>query len=250
MYARRWAEDCQVRLWLAQGDGNPDYLAEAAQWAQQSGLRIDDELNFLHELAHIILARVLVAQGRVDADARYLADAQHLLNRLLETAETAGWMGKVMEILVLQALAYQAQGKTDSALETLNRALSLAEPEGYVRVFLDEGKPMAQLLYEAIACGIAPEYAGRLLTQFPTEEQVITLTPPHPLTHTLIEPLSKRELEVMQLIASGASNAEIAQELYIAVGTVKNHVKNIYSKLGVHSRTQAIARARDLGLIN
>jgi LuxR family maltose regulon positive regulatory protein len=250
MYARRWAEDCQVRLWLAQGDGNPDYLVKASRWAQQSGLRIDDELNFLHELAHIILARVLVAQGRADPDGQYLADAHYLLARLLETAESAGWMGKVMEILVLQALAYQAQGKSDNALETLNRALSLAELEGYIRVFLDEGQPMAQLLYEATARGIAPEYAGRLLTQFPTEEQAITLTPPHPITHTLVDPLSKRELEVLQFIASGASNAEIAQALYIAVGTVKNHVKNIYSKLDVHSRAQAIARARDLGLIN
>ncbi len=250
MYARRWAEDCQVRLWLAQGDGNPDYLVKASRWAQQSGLRIDDELNFLHELAHIILARVLVAQGRADPDGQYLADAHYLLARLLETAESAGWMGKVMEILVLQALAYQAQGKSDNALETLNRALSLAEPEGYIRVFLDEGQPMAQLLYEATARGIAPEYSGRLLIQFPTEEQTIPLMPPHSHTHTLVEPLTKREQEVMQLIASGASNAEIAQELYIAVGTVKNHVKNIYSKLDVHSRAQAIARARDLGLIN
>lgn len=250
MYARRWAEDCQVRLWLAQGDGNPDYLAKAAHWAQQSGLRIDDELNFLHELAHIILARVLVAQGVVDPDGQYLTDAHYLLARLLETAESAGWMGKVMEILVLQALAYQAQGESDNALETLNRALSLAEPEGYVRLFLDEVQPMAQLLYQAAENGIAPGYAGWLLAQFPTEEQAIILTSPHPLTHTLIEPLTNRELEVMQLIASGASNAEIAQELYIAVGTVKNHVKNIYSKLDVHSRAQAIARARDLGLMN
>lgn len=250
MYARRWADDCQVRLWLAHGEGDPDYLAKAVHWAQQSGLRIDDELNFLHELAHIILARVLVAQGRANPDGQYLADAHYLLARLLETAESAGWLGKAIEILVLQALAYQAQGKSDSAFEALTRALSLGEPEGYIRVFLDEGQPMAQLLYQTREKGIAPEYTGRLLALFPTEKPVITSTPPHPLTPTLVEPLSKRELEVMQLIAAGASNAEIARELYIAVGTVKNHVKNIYSKLDVHSRAQAIARARDLGLIN
>ncbi len=250
MYARRWAEDCQVRLWLARGPDNPDSLAKTSYWVQQSGLRIDDELNFLHELAHIMLARVLVAQGRADPDGQHLANAQLLLSRLLETAESAGWMGKVIEILVLQALTYQVQGKSNVAMETLNRAILLAEPEGYIRVFLDEGQPMAQLLYQTQEKGIATEYTGRLLAMFMTEELAITPTPPHLLTPSLIEPLSKRELEVMQLIASGASNAEIAQELYIAVGTVKNHVKNIFNKLDVHSRAQAIARARDLGLTN
>jgi len=242
LYALRWAEDCHVRLWLAQCPTDPDCLRQATRWADQSGLGIDDELNFLHDLAHITLARVLVAQGRADPDGQHLADAHYLLARLLQTAESAGWMGKAIEILVLQALAYQAQGRSVSALETLNRALSLAEPEGYVRVFLDEGRPMARLLYQAAEREIFPEYTGRLLAQFPVEEQLNT--------PTLIEPLSKRELEVLRLIATGASNAEIAQELYIAVGTVKNHVKNIYSKLDVHSRAQAIARSRELGLIN
>jgi LuxR family maltose regulon positive regulatory protein len=258
LYARRWAEDCQVRLWLALCPTDPGCLRNAVRWSNQSKLRIDDDLNFFHDLAHITLARVLVAQGRVDLDAGHLVDAQHLLNRLLEMAVTAGWIGKILEILVLQVLAYQEQGQVEEALKTLERAFSLAEPEGYFRIFLDEGQPMAHLLYKAAERGIFPEYTGRLLVQFPAEEQIITPTPgasyaeasyARSLTSTMIEPLTKREQEVMLLIASGASNAEIAQELYIAVGTVKNHVKNIYSKLNVHSRAQAIARSRDLGLI-
>jgi LuxR family maltose regulon positive regulatory protein len=249
LYARRWAEDCRVRLWLAQCPTNPGCLRKAARWANQSGLGIDDDFNFLHDLAHITLARVLVAQGRADLDARHLADAQHLLNRLLETAVTAGWMGKVLEILVLQALAYQGQGQVEEALKTLERAFSLAEPEGYFRIFLDEGQPMARLLYKAAEQGIVPGYTGRLLAAFPAGEPAVTHTPLHTGSPAMVEPLSKRELEVLQLIVAGATNAEIAQELYIALNTTKNHVKNIYGKLAVHSRAQAIARSRELGLI-
>jgi LuxR family maltose regulon positive regulatory protein len=249
MYAQRWAEDGQVRVWLAQSPDDPESLIKAARWAQQSGLQIDNELNFLHELAHIALARVLVAQGRADPAGPYLADAHYLLARLLETAEAAGWMGKVIEILVLQAMAYQAQGSIEAALRALKRALTFAEHEEYIRVFLDEGQPMARLLYEAAAQSVEPEFASRLLAVFAAEDHDSRPALAHPHSHQLVEPLSPRELEVMQLIASGASNAEIAQKLYIAVGTVKNHVKNIYAKLNVHSRAQAIARSRELGLI-
>lgn len=244
LYARRWAEDCQVRIWLAQCDKDPDCLSKASGWANQSGLGIDDELDFLHELAHIILARVLVAQGRAVPGAPHLADAQQLLNRLLEKAEPASWLGKVLEILLLQALAFQAQGQIEEALRKLERALLLAKPEGFTRIFLDEGQPMARLLYQAAAHGIAPGYTGQLLAAFPTEDPVEIRSV------EMVDPLSQREMEVLMLIASGASNAEIAQELYITVGTTKNHVKNIYSKLNVHSRAQAIVRSRKLGLIS
>jgi LuxR family maltose regulon positive regulatory protein len=243
MYAQRWAEECQVRFWLGLGNDDPDRLVKVSRWARQSDLQIDDEINFLHELAHLILARVLVALGLAYPEEGYLADAEHSLVRLLETAEVAGWNGKVIQILILQALAYQGQGRTKEALNALDHALSLAEPEGFVRVFLDEGKPMARLLYQAAEQGIAPGFAGRLLAAFPAGE------PMQREQVEMVDPLSEREMEVMQLIASGASNAEIAQELYITVGTVKNHVKNIYSKLNVHSRAQAIARSRELGLI-
>ncbi len=249
MYARRWAEDCQIRVWIAQWPDHPQSLTKASHWAQQSGMQIDDEINFLHELAHITLARVLVAKGLEDPTSPHLDNAHHLLARLLETAEMAGWMGKVIEIWLLQALAYQAESNLGAALQTLERALAFAEPEGYLRVFLDEGKPMAKLLYEAAARGIATEYTGRLLAAFPADDDVTVPTPAFHQSIPTIEPLSKRELEVMRLIASGATNAEIAQELYITVGTVKNHVKNIYSKLDVHNRAQAIARSREFGLI-
>ena len=139
IYAQRWAEDCQIRFWVAKSAEEEDYLLKASRWAEQSGMQIDDELNFMHELAHIMLARVLVAQGQVDPDGEYLADAHYLLERLLETAESAGWMGKTIEILVLQALCYQTQNRLENALGSLERALVLAEPERYIRVFLDEG---------------------------------------------------------------------------------------------------------------
>jgi len=253
VYARRWAEDCQVRLWLARRDDQPNILSKMVHWQQESGLDAGDEPSFLHELAQIILARVLIALGRAEPDGRHLTDAHDLLSRLLETAESAGWMGKAIEILVLQALTSKTQGDTSAALGSLRRAISFAEAEGYVRVFLDEGQPMARLLYQAAERQDFPEYTNWLLAQFPTEDQHIGHSSEASYTQarssSLIEPLTRRELEVMQLIAAGATNAQIGQELYIAVGTVKNHVKNIYSKLDVHSRTQAIARSRELGLI-
>jgi LuxR family maltose regulon positive regulatory protein len=247
MYAQRWVEDCQVRLWLAECNDDPDCLAKASRWAGQSGLRIDDELNFLHELAHLTLARVLLAKGRQDTDGQSLSDAVYLLERLLETAAAAGWTGKGIEIMILLALAQREQGNDEAAFETIGSALSFAEPEGYVSVFVDEGQPMARLLYGAVSRDISPEYAGRLLSLMPAEKPPSRSAIPEAAK---IEPLSAREQEVMQLIAGGASNAEIGRELHIATGTVKNHVKNIYSKLDVHSRAQAIARSRELGLLD
>jgi LuxR family maltose regulon positive regulatory protein len=142
----------------------------------------------------------------------------------------------------------QAQGEIAPALDSLARALSLAEPEGYARVFLDEGAPMASLLYQAVERGIAPEYAGRLLAAFGdlAEERKFRTTEEPEL---LIEPLSGREVEILQLIAAGLSNREIAQELSITLGTVKVHTSNIYGKLAVGSRTQAVAKARALGIL-
>ncbi len=202
--------------------------------------------------------------GREQPGEPHRADALDLLARLLETAESAGWMGKAIEILALQALAYQAQGKLDQALPALARALSLGEPEGYVRTFVDGGPPMARLLYEAAARGIATDYARKLLAVFATKSRNrgLALSPPTDSSFvssasseqavrpsSLIEPLSERELEVLQLIAQGLTNKEIASRLYLAPSTVKVHTRNIYGKLGVHNRTQAVTLARDLGLL-
>jgi LuxR family maltose regulon positive regulatory protein len=133
----------------------------------------------------------------------------------------------------------------------LERALTLAEPGGFIRVFVDEGPPMARLLNKAATHGIAPEYTRRLLAAFPVAESEQTgSSKTQPPKSELIESLSERELEVLQLIAAGLTNPEIASSLFLALNTVKAHTRNIYGKLGVHSRTQAVARARALGILS
>jgi LuxR family maltose regulon positive regulatory protein len=172
------------------------------------------------------------------------------LQRLLEAAETGGHTSRAIELLNLQALAIQARGDTTQAVATLERALALAEPYGFIRTFVDEGPPMARLLYEAVARGIAPGYACQLLAAFPVAEPERTDSLETPtLRSELVEPLSERELEVLDLIAEGLTNAEIASRLFLALNTVKAHTRNIYGKLGVHSRTQAVASARALGVL-
>ena len=134
----------------------------------------------------------------------------------------------------------------------LERALTLAEPEGYVRIFVDEGRPMAQLLSEAAAHGIMPYYTAKLLAVFEAEEHKSadeSHVPPALPAHSLTEPLSQRELEVLQLIAQGLSNREISERLFLALDTVKGHNRNIFRKLQVRRRTEAVARARELGLL-
>ena len=158
-------------------------------------------------------------------------------------------MGSEIEILVLQALAHQVQEDTSSALIPLERALTLAEPEGYVRVFVDEGMPMAHLLSAAAAQGIFPDYTGKLLAVFETEQQESEGKNYRPPAQPLIEPLSQRELEVLQLIAQGLSNREISERLFLALNTVKGHNRKIFGKLEVQRRTEAVARARELGLL-
>jgi LuxR family maltose regulon positive regulatory protein len=173
-------------------------------------------------------------------------------------------MGKVIEILVLQALAHQGRGETDEALIALQRALSIAEPEGYVRTFVDEGPPMASLLEAASERGVMPKYTRRLLATFettngrrPTTDQGPSASSVvdggssvvHRPPSTLVEALSERELQVLRLIAEGLSNRETAERLFLAPSTVKVHTRNIYGKLDVHSRTEAAARARELGLL-
>ncbi|MGD9002543.1 MAG: LuxR C-terminal-related transcriptional regulator, partial [Anaerolineae bacterium] len=241
----RWVEDCQVRLWLAEGN-----LDAAVRWADQSGLRADDEVSFLRELERIILARVLVARGQDQPRERYLSDALDLLARLLEAAETAGWMGKAIEILVLQALAFQGEGDIDRALLALERALTLAEPQGYIRTFVDEGRPMAALLREAVARGMAQGYADRLFDAFGDgESESPARSPEDSQAFTLLDPLTDRELEVLRLLPTSLSGPEMATELVVSVNTLKTHIKRIYSKLNVHSRYEAIDRARELGLL-
>jgi LuxR family maltose regulon positive regulatory protein len=230
----------RARLLLAQGD-----LAAAIQWRQKAGLRSDDDPTYLREVELITLARVLIVEARAQSDKSSLSDVLKLLERLQQTAETGERMGRVVEILVLRALALQAQDNVDGAIIVLERALVLAEPEGYVRLFVDEGTPMARLLYEAATRGIAPDYAGNLLAAFPDADS----THAQRLRSEGVEPLSQRELEVLQLIAEGLSNRELASRLSLSLNTVKAHTRNLYSKLDVNSRTQAVAKATALGIL-
>jgi LuxR family maltose regulon positive regulatory protein len=191
-----------------------------------------------------VKARVRIAQGREDPAGPFVQDALHLLQRLLQDAETKARMGSALEILVLCALAFHAQGNRAEALSTLERALVLAEPEGYIRLFVDEGAPMLALVRHAHQQGILPAYLTTLLSAFGWQEEARVVR-----SSSLVEPLTRREREVLQLLAAGASNREIARRLVLSLGTVKKHVSNICSKLDVQSRTQAIARARILHLL-
>jgi LuxR family maltose regulon positive regulatory protein len=187
----------------------------------------------------------------------YLDDALDLLARLLEMAESRGWVGKAIEIRVLQALALQVRDDTNEALTVLGRTLSNAEPLGYVRTFVDEGPPMARLLHEAAARGIAPGYTRTLLAAFEDATQDESAASVRRSfdrlragsSPSIVESLSEREIEVLHLLAEGLTNREIAERLFLALSTVKVHTRNIYGKLGVHSRTQAVTRAQELGLL-
>jgi LuxR family maltose regulon positive regulatory protein len=224
----------KARIWATQGR-----LAEALEWARERDLSVDDDLDYLSEFEHVTFARVLIARYETERVDGALRDAAVLLDRLLRAAEEGGRMGSAIEILALQARAHQALGDTVPALAALERAVSLAEPEGYVQVFVDGGAPMARLLQEAASRGVAPESARRLLAAFPS-------TRPDGAPAAL---LSDRETEVLQLIAAGLTNKEIAARLYLSPYTVKAHARSIYDKLDAHSRTQAVARAQELGIL-
>jgi LuxR family maltose regulon positive regulatory protein len=164
------------------------------------------------------------------------------LERLLRAAEEGGRTGRVLEILVLQALAHQARGDIPVALAALQRALTLAEPEGYVRVFVDEGPPMASLLRAAAKHGIARDYVRRLLAAGTATEDT------SPIKQALIDPLSERELDVLRLLGTELDGPAIARELMVSLNTMRTHTKNIYAKLAVTSRRAAVRRAAELGL--
>jgi LuxR family maltose regulon positive regulatory protein len=241
--ARHAVEIAQVKLWLAQGD-----LQAAHRWAASQGERLssDDRFGFENELTHITQARVYIAQNKPNK-------AIDLLSHLEEAARSAGRMGRVIEILLLQALALREIGDSKRALLALTKCLTLAEPEGYVRVFLDEGQPMQMLLAQWLAhasAGPLRDYAIRLLSHFDAEPHIITAAQEKASpAGDLVEPLSQREVEVLHLIALGRTNKEIARQLVVAPGTVKAHTASIYRKLDVANRTEAVARARQLGIL-
>ncbi|HLV97476.1 MAG TPA: LuxR C-terminal-related transcriptional regulator [Ktedonobacterales bacterium] len=272
--ARQYASDvdrfvsCEVflaRLKLAQGDvaGASAMLAQASEETRQH--------NFVHRLPEVAASQVLtwLRQGNVAA-AAYLAETHALplsqarvllaegnpaaalavLAPWRQQVEARRWADEHLKVLVLQAVALQASGDQDQAVQLILDALALAEPEGLIRLFVDEGRPMAHLLSEAAVQGRMPDYIGKLLAACEAEQQKSEATASQlPPAQPSIEPLSRRELEVLRLIAQGLSNQEVSERLVLALETVKGHNKKIFGKLQVQRRTEAVARARELGLL-
>jgi LuxR family maltose regulon positive regulatory protein len=236
----------RTRVWLAQGR-----VQGALDWARERKLSAQDAPSYLSEYEHITLARVLMAGPKGDPRASLL-DAMGLLERLLHAAEEGERMGSEIEIRVLQALAKQALGDLSGAGAVFRPALALAEPEGYVRVFLDEGAALAPLLREAIARERVPAFARSLLAALGPEQPSSAGAAAVPTARpalSLVEPLSDRELDVLRLFDTELSGPEIANELAVALSTVRTHTKSIFSKLGVNSRRAAVKRAAELGLL-
>jgi LuxR family maltose regulon positive regulatory protein len=225
-------------------------LTDTRRRFENLGVHANDEVDFsspagyLRELIYSDLARLLIAMDRA-------AEALPLLTRLLEAAISMERHGDEIRYLALIALAQYALGNTQTALDSLGQAMTLAGPQGYVRLFVDEGKPMAELLLFAISQNIAPDYASKLLAAFPKDilgavqiDKELTVN-----TQMLVEPLSEREIEVLRLMAEGHKYKEIAERLVVSINTVRHHTRNVYGKLDVNNRTQAIGRAKDLNLL-
>jgi LuxR family maltose regulon positive regulatory protein len=229
----------KARVWVAQGR-----LSEAHGWAHEQGLSADDDLSYLREFEHITLARLLLAQPEGEPAGHSVHQASRLLERLLRAAEDGGRAGSVIEILVLRALAHQTLGDIPAALAALEQAMMLAGPEGYVRVFADEGPPMTSLLRSAAKQGIRRDYVRRLLAAVSGTEYG------GPVEQALIEPLSERELDVLRLLATELDGPAIARELVVSLNTMRTHTKNIYTKLAVTNRRAAVRRAAELGLLS
>ena len=273
-----WLDDCHLKIWLALGN-----LQAATHWARNSGISLDGPLSYLYDLHHQNLARVLVAEGIQGGSRASLEQATYLLERLQKAAQQVGWVDEEIKILVLQAVNYQALGMRETALNCLARAIYLAQPGGYVWVFLAEGDILRGLItglgiilsnnrinYHHLL-GIDPQgekldrlrqYVIMLQSKF--EQLACHMTPKVPAppqagrnrlaainhtTPTLIEPLSERELQVLRLLNSSMTSTEISRELYVSVNTIRTHIRTIYGKLAVHGRIEAIQKAKEQRLI-
>jgi LuxR family maltose regulon positive regulatory protein len=229
------------RVWLLLAQNK---LTEAARCVQERELSTNTEINYFTEFRHIIFARVLIYKGRENTATQELADAHSILAKILELAKPAGYISQMIEALALRALAFEAQGKHDQALNSLEEALSLAEPEGYIRTFVDESEPMKDLLRQAFSRNVSKGYVSKLLDAFEPHKVI-----QKPISKSLVEPLTERELDVLKLLQSELTGPEIAQELSVSLNTMRTHTKSIYSKLNVNNRRAAVRRAEQLNLL-
>ncbi len=222
------------RVWVYLVQGEPE---RARCIVQEHGWGVEDEIAYPHQAEYLMLAYLLIVEKRLD-------EASWLVDRLTDFGSAGEPVEWTIQCLSLRALIFDAQGLRTQALHTLERALVLAEPDGYIRIFVDKGARMAQLLNASAAHGVAAYYVRKILAAFPEAEPALSKSA------DLVEALSQREIEVLELIAAGLSNEEIAHKLFLSLATVKWHTNNIYGKLGVKNRTHAVARARKLSLIH
>jgi LuxR family maltose regulon positive regulatory protein len=230
----------RARCLLAKGEH-----VEALRYVRESGISIDDEIDYTSEFRQMILARVLIYCGNENSSIKDIKDAHILLRKIIEKTKFAGFVRHQIEALILQALAFHTEGKQDQALSSLSEALELAEPEGYIRIFIDEGTQMQELLGQVEGTDRLMKYVRKLLIAFQTDES----EGPKSSSQQLAEPLSKRELEVLRLLQSELTGPEMAQELVISLNTLRTHTKNIYAKLDVTNRRTAVRKAKELDLV-
>jgi len=228
----------RANVWIRQGK-----LDAAQRWAHQHRLSVQDDITYLQEYDYVVLARLQLALYRVQPSDQLRESIHDLLAKLHQTAYTGQRMSHVIDVLILKALMYAAQHEPNLAIDTLQDALKLAEPEGHVRPFIEAGQPMADLLRRTSKQPIMPDYSRRLLAFFDNTAS------PRPTEHPLIDPLSERELDVLRLLLTDLSGPEIARELFISLSTMRTHTRNIYSKLGVNNRRAAVRRATELKLL-
>jgi LuxR family transcriptional regulator, maltose regulon positive regulatory protein len=234
----------KARVWITHGN-----LAQAADWARERGVSATDDAAYLREFDHLTWVRLLTAQHRAHPDTGAIEQAVRLLDRLHEAAETSGRAGSLVEIRMMQALARDAQGHRPQALQTLGEAWAQApEPDCYVRLFLDEGAPMVELLRDADHQDVAGDHARRLLNLIAARDGDAAGAPQRPVPPSA-EPLTERELQVLRLLDSELSGPQIARELFVSQNTLRTHTKHIFTKLEVTTRRAAVRRARERGLI-
>lgn len=234
----------KVRINIALGR-----MAEVRAWLQDQTLLIAATPTYMSEFTHLTMARAIIAEYRRDPTTHALDSVLGLLDRLVTVAKDERRGGSLIEILVVTALAHEATGDFASALAALSHAMTLAAPEGYARIFADEGEPMVRLLSRAAKAKIHPEYTALLRGMMDVGAAKASDTAAPPADQPLLEPLTRRELEILDFIAQGLSNNAIAERLFLALTTIKGHNQNIFGKLGVKRRTEAVARARELGIL-